>query len=125
MTAILTQLTGGWTPGAVGIWTLVAGVIGLWWKGLPAIIDAFERKQSGVELRIAGLLDDQAKRFNEQLGQADDRHDECMEGQRQLRIEMAALRVENSNLWGTISAMRQGALSVETVVAKTIQENRE
>lgn len=125
MRELLAHLAGGWTPGAVGIWTLVLGVAGLWWKGLPAIIAVFDRRQSGAEERIALLLEAQANRFNVQLGQADDRHEECMEGQRQLRIEMAALRKEYSDLWSLYNAMRQGQISVQTVVAKTIREAKD
>lgn len=126
MTEFIQQhILSGWTPGAVGIWTLVASCIGLWWKGLPAVIDAFDRRQSGIELRTEALLDAQAKRFAEQLAQADERHDECMEGQKLLRAEMAIIRRENADLWGTINAMRQGAQSVEAVVAKTIKDARD
>jgi len=103
---------------------MVALLLGFW-KALPSVLDAFERRQSGIEVRTEALLDAQAKRFEAQLAQADARHDECMEGQKELRVEMAQIRRENADLWGTIHAMRQGAQSVETVVAKTIKDARE
>lgn len=123
--------------------TLLAVFLLGFWKALPSVLDAFERRQSGIELRTEGLLDAQTKRFEDQLARADERHDECMEGQRQLRIEMAErdkraqqereqdraeiaqIRRENADLWGMLSAMRQGAQSVEDVVAKTIKDARE
>lgn len=126
MTEFLQQhILSGWTPGAVGIWTLVASCIGLWWKGLPAVIDAFDRRQSGIEVRTVALMDDQAKRFAEQLAQADARHDECMEGQKKLRAEMVEMRQQYSELWGMYRAMQQGAQSAHSVVAKAIKDARD
>jgi hypothetical protein len=87
------------------------------WKALPSVLDAFERKQSGIELRTEALLDAQARRFEAQLAAADSRHDECMEGQRLLRAELA-------ELYSVVNAMRQGAASVENMVARTIKDAR-
>lgn len=95
------------------------------WKALPAVLDSFERRQSGVELRIESLLDAQSKRFNEQLAAADDRHEECMEGQRLLRDEVDALRKENGEMRGLLAAMQQGQLAVSSVVARTIKEAKD
>lgn len=114
------HLTSGWTPGAVGVWTLVATALAMWWKGLPAVIDAFERRQSGIELRTEALLDQQATRFNAQLAQADDRHEECMEGQKKLREELDQLRKEYNEVYAMLRQMRQGQLSVETTVRDAI-----
>lgn len=122
-----------WLPAEIigedlGAWFRFLAVLGVFllgfWKALPSVLDAFERKQSGIETRTEALLDAQAKRFEAQLAAADSRHDECMEGQRILREEMAAIRKENAELWGTINAMRQGAFSVENVVARTIKDAR-
>lgn len=88
------------------------------WKALPSVLDAFERRQSGIEVRTEALLDAQSKRFAEQLAQADARHDECMEGQKVLRAEIA-------ELWGIINAMRQGALSTQSIVASAIKEAKQ
>lgn len=119
------NLTSGWTPGAVGVWTLVASCLAMWWKGLPAVLDAFERKQSGIEMRTEALLDAQTKRFNEQLAQADDRHEECMKGQQVLREEVARIQKQYNDLLAIMAQMRQGALAVETVVAGAIRDARE
>jgi hypothetical protein len=51
------------------------------------------------------------------LAAADSRHDECMEGQRLLRAELA-------ELYSVVNAMRQGAASVENMVARTIKDAR-
>lgn len=123
--ALEAHLTSGWTPGAVGVWTLVAAALGMWWKGLPAVIDAFERRQSGIETRTEALLDAQATRFNAQLAQADDRHEECMEGQKKLREELDQLRKEYNEVYAMLRQMRQGQLSVETTVRDAIVGARE
>lgn len=122
---LLDKLGQGWTPGAIGVWVLVAAVVTAWWRGLPSVLDAFERKQSGIELRTEALLDAQAKRFAEQLAAADDRHDECMEGQKALRAEMEILRRDNTELRGMLAAIQQGQMSTSVVVARAIVEAKE
>ncbi|GAA0730018.1 hypothetical protein [Sphingomonas japonica] len=119
------HLGAGWTPGAVGVWSLLGAVLLGWWKGLPAVLDAFERRQSGIELRTEALLDAQAKRFAEQLAAADDRHDECMEGQKALRAEMTEIRRENGELRSIIHAMQQAGSSMQAVVARAITDGHE
>lgn len=112
-----------------GAWFRLFVVVGVFllgfWKALPSVLDAFERRQSGIEVRTEALLDAQSRRFAEQLAAADARHDECMEGQRIMRAEMAELRAKNAELYSLVNAMRQGAASVENVVARTIQEARD
>lgn len=104
----------------------LTGIILLgFWKALPSVLDAFERRQSGIETRTEALLDAQTKRFNEQLKQADDRHEECMKGQQVLRDELNALRKQYTDMVGLMNQMRQGALAVETVVAGAIRDARE
>lgn len=100
-------------------------ILGGYWRALPSVLDAFERKQSGIETRTEALLDAQAKRFNEQLAQADDRHEECMEGQKALRLELDQLRKEYNEVYAMLRQMRQGALTVESVVAGAIRDARE
>jgi|TARA_R100000479_G_scaffold176487_1_gene131356 hypothetical protein len=115
-----------WLPSEIigqdaGAWFRLLVVLGVFllgfWKALPSVLDAFERKQSGIELRTEALLDAQARRFEAQLAAADSRHDECMEGQRLLRAELA-------ELYSVVNAMRQGAASVENMVARTIKDAR-
>ena len=55
-----------------------------WWQGLPKLIEALSNRQSKVEERMALLLDSATQRFEKQLKEADQRHDDCMEGQREL-----------------------------------------
>lgn len=104
----------------------LTGIILLgFWKALPSVLDAFERRQSGIETRTEALLDAQTKRFNEQLAQADDRHEECMKGQQVLRDELDKLRGQYNEVLALMAQMRQGALTVETKVAEAIKEARE
>lgn len=129
---IIGQDAGAWFRLLV---VLAAFLLGFW-KALPSVLDAFERRQSGIEVRTQALLDSQTERFEIQLTAADDRHAECMEGQRLLREaldalrresseEIRQLRAQNSELWSTLNAMRQGAMSVQNVVARTIQEAKD
>lgn len=126
MTEILALFKAGWTPGGVGIWVLVAVVVGGWWKGLPAVLLAFEKKQSGIETRMEELLEAQAERFNKQLAAADRRHDDCMDGQRRIEQNMleriGKLEAENEKLRGLINAMRQGEQSMQEVVVRAIKD---
>lgn len=61
-------------------------IIGLlaWWQVLPKLIDAISNRQSKIEERMALLLDSATERFEKQLKEADERHDDCMAGQRVL-----------------------------------------
>jgi predicted nucleic acid-binding Zn-ribbon protein len=81
----------GWTPGGVGIWVLVAAFLGAWWKGLPAVLDAFANRQSKIEERMGKLLEDATARFTREIAAADKRHDDCMEGQQRLLVRIDTL----------------------------------
>lgn len=105
--------------------SLMITVVWGFWRGLPAVFDMFERRQSGIEIRTEALLDAQSRRFAEQLAAADDRHEECMKGQQVMREQMEDLQRKNNELWSLLNAMRQGAASVENVVARTIKEARD
>jgi len=61
-------------------------IIGLltWWRVLPALIEAISNRQSKIEERMAKLLDTTTERFERQLKEADQRHEDCIEGQRLL-----------------------------------------
>lgn len=108
--------------GELGTWLRFAALLGVFllgfWKALPAVLDAFERKQSGAELRMEALLDATEARFAKKLADADLRHDECV-------AENKRLRAEINELWGTINAMRQGVMSTGDVVARVIREAKE
>lgn len=94
--------------------TLVVIALLTWWKVLPAIIDAIANRQSKIEERMGSLLDDATARFTRQIAEADQRHDECMNGQRKLveRIdEQDAKIAEQSRTIGaqdeTIAGLRK------------------
>jgi len=100
----ITDLTKGWTPGGVGIWVLVASFLGIWWKGLPAVLDAWtnsvHREREHREREI--------ERLEKQIVASDARHEECMEGQARLREEIDRLR---NQITGYLVQMRQMQLS--------------
>lgn len=91
MEAILASLVAKFTPGAVGVWTLVALVLLGWWQGLPKFIDAFANRQSKLEERMQALLDRSTERFEREIAAADERHDACLEGQKRLMIRVEEL----------------------------------
>lgn len=81
-------LTQGWTPGGVGVWFLVASTLGLWWRGLPAVLEAWTNRLD----KERGHREREIERLERQIRDADDRHDECMKGQAALRREIDDLR---------------------------------
>lgn len=100
----LTLLLRGWTPGGVGVWVLVGAVLIAWWKGLPAVLDAWSNS-------VARERDDRMReieRLEGQIKAADDRHAECMDGQRELRKEIDRLQRIIS---GMVIQMRQMQLT--------------
>lgn len=86
MTDALEQLMlKGWTPGAVGVWALLAAFLIAWWKGLPAVIEAMADRRSKIEERLGAEMDAMSKRWEDRLAHADEQHKECVAGQDQLR----------------------------------------
>lgn len=108
------------TPGAAGIWVLVAMALLGWWKGLPGVLDAWTNRLAKEKEH----REKEIERLERQIKAADDRHDECLEGQRVLRQEMTAMQKlhaeEVQRLQGMISGMvvqmRQMQLSAGRVV---------
>lgn len=94
----------GWTPGGAGIWVIVLLLLGLLWKGLPAVLDSWansvakEREHREREI----------KRLEDQIVASDKRHEECMEGQRKLREEIDRLQ---GIISGMVIQMRQMQLA--------------
>lgn len=118
MEAIETALTTGWTNGSVGVWTLVATVFGFWWKGLPAFIDAWDRRQASTEQRARDFLEEERARFKEVVSQ--------LEAQvTGLRMEVDSLRRENADLRGLVANMQQGQMAAGSVVARAIKEAKD
>lgn len=74
-----------------GGYTTTAAILALYWKGIPPIIkvvsdtlDSWSKRRDGFEGRMRQLLADADTRYNA----AEARHDECMQGQTNLRSEM-------------------------------------
>jgi hypothetical protein len=106
-----------WTPGGVGVWVLVAITLIAWWKGLPPVLEAW----SNSVARERADRTREIERLEGQIKAADDRHSECMEGQRKLRDEMSemsrrhgeeVLRLQNliSGLMAQVRQMQFSAL---------------
>lgn len=114
----LKLLFSAWTPGAYGAWATAIILAAIWWKGLPAVLDAWatsvgkEREHREREI----------KRLEDQITASDKRHASCMEDQAQLRREMNELgrshAAEIADLQKVISGliiqMRQMQLSAVT-----------
>lgn len=94
MEDFLPLLTKGWTPGGAGIWVLVVLSLVGWWKGLPAVLDAFANRQSKIEERMGKLLEDATARFTREIEAADKRHDDCMDGQQRLLSRIDTLEAK-------------------------------
>lgn len=118
MTGFEHALTSGWTPGAIGIWTLVAGAFGMWWKGLPAVIEMLDKRRVSELQSAREFLEEERDRFKQLTDEMDGRV-------AALRAEVDALRKENGELRGLLAAMQQGQLAVQSVVARTIKEAKE
>lgn len=100
----LKLLLQGWTPGGVGVWVLVFATLIAWWKGLPAVLDAWSNS-------VARERDDRMReidRLERQIEASDARHAECMDGQRKLREEIDRLQRLIS---GMVIQMRQMQLA--------------
>ncbi len=104
----------GWTPGGAGIWVLVAMALAGWWKGLPAVLDAFANRQSKIEERMGKLLEDATIRFTREIEAADKRHDECVKGQEELVLEVRRLRTCVTEQQETIEGMRRKFATLQT-----------
>lgn len=105
MTEVLALLGRGWTPGAVGIWVIVATLLLGLWKGLPGVLDAWGNSVA----KERDHREREIKRLEDQISAADGRHNECLEGQRALRDEIEIMRrahaEEISGLHGIITGM--------------------
>lgn len=84
------------TLGSVGIWTLVIMALGAWWKGLPAVLLAYDMRLSKRDERINAEFE----RYGRLLKESDDRHEEC-------RAENAAIRKELNEVYGQLRQLRQ------------------
>lgn len=88
VTEVLALLGKGWTPGAVGIWVIVATLLLGLWKGLPGVLDAWGNSVA----KERGHREKEITRLELQISAADARHTECLEGQRSLRDEIEQMR---------------------------------
>lgn len=99
---IIEALSKGWTPGGVGIWVIVGSILGMWWKGLPAVLDSMSKSSA----QGAAKIEREIARLEAQITASDSRHEECMEGQAKLRRQIAAQDETISQLVITIRQMQ-------------------
>lgn len=110
---IASIITKGWTPGGAGIWVLVFMALAGWWKGLPAVLDAFANRQSKIEERMGKLLEDATVRFTREIEAADKRHDECMESQHKMSAEVDRLRTCVAEQQETIDGLKKQLIQMQ------------
>lgn len=85
-----------------------------WWKVLPAFIDAISNRQSKIEERMGKLLEDATARFQREIAAADERHHDCMEGQRLMALEVDRLRDCVNDQQATIEGLKRQIIQMQT-----------
>lgn len=90
MTDFIAWVENGVTPGAIGVWGLLAAFLIAWWKGLPPVIEALVNRQSKIEERLGAEMDAMSRRWEERLETADKQHKACHEAQEALRERVVA-----------------------------------
>lgn len=67
-------------------WSLVGIALMFWWKGLPGLIDAWEKRSAGIESRLQAAMtvtldryELELARFSERLTESDNKHRDCEE----------------------------------------------
>lgn len=97
---ILALAKNGWTPGGVGIWLLVVMAAGVWWKGLPAVLDAWTKRSD----REAERISKEFERLERQIEAGEKRHGECEIRCERLQAEVTRL---HQTIKGMMDQMRQ------------------
>jgi hypothetical protein len=126
MTDYLEVLTKGWTPGATGIYGILVLLLLGWWKGLPTVLDSWSKRLDAERIaRLAAIkaerehAEHEIARLERQIALADERHAECMDGQKAMRHEIAEMQVRHATeisrlqalISGMVMQMRQMQLS--------------
>jgi len=72
------------TPGAAGVWTLVAMSAVAWWQGLPKLLASWEGRSAGIEARLQAAMkltldryEEELRHFQERLTESDLKHKDC------------------------------------------------
>lgn len=110
---------GGYTTSVI---LLVGGLLS-WWKVLPSLIDAISNRQSKIEERMGKLLDDATERFDRQIKAADDRHAECMEGQKRLQDRVTALENEIDKLRDENAGLKKQRISAQVSAIRSAPDS--
>ena len=105
MSELFKIATENWTPGGIGIWLLLASTLGIWWKGLPSVMQQWH---AGVD-KEREHREREITRLEKQIIASDDRHEECMAGQARLREEIDRLRAQIAGLVAQISNIQLSA----------------
>ncbi len=72
--------------GSIPGWGLLFAALGFWWKGLPNLIEAWEKRSSGIETRLKASMDAYIIRNDAEMASmiaevkaSKERHNECEE----------------------------------------------
>lgn len=79
--------------GSVPGWIMALAFLGILWKGLPAVLDAW----SNSVAREREHREREIKRLETQIAASDQRHENCMEGQTRLQDELERMRVAHAD----------------------------
>lgn len=71
-------------------WVIVALMLVAWWKGIPSLIEAWEKRSGGIEQRLQASMATTLERYDKQLEEADRHHKLCIEEQEVLRERISA-----------------------------------
>lgn len=100
------------TPGTPALYAILIVLLLGVWKGLPAVLDAWTNRLSEER----NHREREIARLERQIKDADDRHAECLEGQKTLREEVNRLQ---GMLSAMVIQMRQIQLSATNLGIET------
>lgn len=76
--------------GTLSGWMIVALMLIAWWKGIPTLIEAWEKRSGGIEQRLNDAMLAYTERMDSQLAEADRQHKTCIAEQEVLRERISA-----------------------------------
>lgn len=94
-----------WAGSAPG-WIMAFAFLGILWKGLPAVLDAW----SNSVAKERAHREREIKRLEDQITASDKRHEECMDGQRKLREEMGQMAKDHADEVGRLQNLISGLI---------------
>lgn len=115
--------------GTVSGWTLVALALLGWWKGTPAFIDAWAKREGGIEERLQASMSATLERYDAQLREADRHHQICMDEQGVLRSRLGEqdliIATQNRTIAAQTQTIIEMAEQIKGLHASNIQQQGE